>query len=288
MRKQAVLAAVLLVQVLSAVFLVADIASSYVGLWSAPLSWEMREYLELSAATGLTLGVGFGIWVLRRTLRERNLCQERLHRASGAFMNLVDERFGEWGLTPAEKDVALFAIKGLATAEIAVLRATSEGTVKAQTNAIYRKAGVSGRSQLLSLFIEDLMRAPHLLTIWLKAQGWFHALSGTDQGLWPLPILGQADRYQQPLWQCLLGIAQSQLPWHQLWMANSKRPPIRVPDQWQKRRIRSWSVLSDMFSENHSAREYRGRWPSDQWQKSRQGTNRRKACRPLDCPPQPC
>jgi DNA-binding CsgD family transcriptional regulator len=118
----------------------------------------MREYLELSAATGLMLVVGFGIWVLRRTLRERNLAQERLHRASGAFMNLVDERFGEWGLTPAEKDVALFAIKGLATAEIAVLRATSEGTVKAQTNAIYRKAGVSGRSQLLSLFIEDLMR----------------------------------------------------------------------------------------------------------------------------------
>ena len=81
MRKQAVLAAVLLVQVLSAVFFVADIASSYVGLWSAPLSWEMREYLELSAATGLTLGVGFGIWVLRRTMRERNLAQERPRRA---------------------------------------------------------------------------------------------------------------------------------------------------------------------------------------------------------------
>lgn len=149
---------ILLVQVLSAVFFVADIASSYVGLWTAPLSWEMREYLEILAATGLTLGVGFGIWVLRRTLRERNLAQQRLRRASGAFMNLLDERFSEWALTPAEKDVALFAIKGMATAEIAVLRATSEGTVKAQTNAIYRKAGVTGRSQLLSLFIEDLMR----------------------------------------------------------------------------------------------------------------------------------
>ena len=57
-----------------------------------------------------------------------------------------------------EADVALFAIKGLSTAEIAALRQTSEGTVKAQTNAIYRKAGVSGRSQLLSLLIEDLMR----------------------------------------------------------------------------------------------------------------------------------
>ena len=54
--------------------------------------------------------------------------------------------------------MALFAIKGLSTAEIAALRQTSEGTVKAQTNAIYRKAGVSGRSQLLSVFIEDLMR----------------------------------------------------------------------------------------------------------------------------------
>ena len=30
--------------------------------------------------------------------------------------------------------------------------------MKAQTNAIYRKAGVSGRPQLLSLFIDDLMR----------------------------------------------------------------------------------------------------------------------------------
>jgi hypothetical protein len=64
--------------------------------------------------------------------------------------------------------VALFAIKGMSTAEISVLRTTSEGTVKAQTNAIYRKAGVSGRSQLLSLFIDDLMREdtpirpPHL------------------------------------------------------------------------------------------------------------------------------
>jgi DNA-binding CsgD family transcriptional regulator len=46
----------------------------------------------------------------------------------------------------------------MSTAEIGSLRATSEGTIKAQTNAIYRKAGVSGRSQLLSLFIEDLMR----------------------------------------------------------------------------------------------------------------------------------
>ncbi len=66
-------------------------------------------------------------------------------------------RFADWGLTSAERDVALFAIKGMSTQEIASLRGTAGGTVKAQTNAIYRKAGVNGRSQLLSLFIEDLM-----------------------------------------------------------------------------------------------------------------------------------
>ena len=66
-------------------------------------------------------------------------------------------RFDEWALTEAERDVALFAIKGLSLPEIARLRATSEGTVKSQTAAIYRKAGVSGRPQLLSLFIEDMM-----------------------------------------------------------------------------------------------------------------------------------
>ena len=72
-------------------------------------------------------------------------------------MDVMAERFDDWGLTPAERDVALFAIKGMSIQEIAALRQTSEGTVKAQTNAIYRKAGVSGRPQLLSLFIEDLL-----------------------------------------------------------------------------------------------------------------------------------
>ena len=72
-------------------------------------------------------------------------------------MQLVEEYFEQWGLTPSEKDVALLAIKGLSISEIARVRETKDGTIKAQSNAIYRKAGVSGRSQLLSLFIEELM-----------------------------------------------------------------------------------------------------------------------------------
>jgi DNA-binding CsgD family transcriptional regulator len=122
------------------------------------MSWEMRERLEISAALGLIAGAVLGGLAMRRAVKDRNHAQERLRRASGAFLDLLQERFVEWRLTPAEKDVALFAIKGMSTAEIAVLRSTSEGTVKAQTNAIYRKAGVTGRPQLLSLFIDDMMR----------------------------------------------------------------------------------------------------------------------------------
>ena len=148
---------ILLVQAVCAFFFVSDILSSLFGIYTEPMSWEVREYLEIGAAVGLLLGLVLGALVLRSTLRERNAAQEKLRRASGAFMDLLEERFAEWGLTPAERDVALFAIKGMSTAEIATLRATSEGTVKAQTNAIYRKAGVTGRPQLLSLFIEDLL-----------------------------------------------------------------------------------------------------------------------------------
>lgn len=158
MTKKWVIAGVLLIQALCAVFFVFDIVSSLFGIYTPPLPWEVREIMEVGAALGLFLGVLLGAVLLRSVLQERNVAQERLRRASGAFMDLLEERFGEWALTPAERDVALFAIKGMSTSEIAALRATSEGTVKAQTNAIYRKAGVSGRPQLLSLFIDDLMR----------------------------------------------------------------------------------------------------------------------------------
>lgn len=148
---------VLVVQAACAIFFVGDIVLSIFGIYVAPLSWTSRELLEIGAAIGLLLGVVLGAIALAGTWRGRRLAEEKLRRASGAFMDLLAERFTDWGLTPAERDVALFAVKGMSTAEIAALRQTSEGTVKAQTAAIYRKAGVTGRSQLLSLFIEDLI-----------------------------------------------------------------------------------------------------------------------------------
>ena len=52
------------------------------------------------------------------------------------------------------------ALQPQMNAQIAELRGSAQGTVKSQLNAIYRKAGVSGRTALLALLIEDLMGDP--------------------------------------------------------------------------------------------------------------------------------
>ena len=155
------IALILLVQAVSALLFVANIGFSLLGV--APLAWVVHELTEIGAAVGLILGTVLGGVALRRSHRRTVEAEARLRAASGAFMDLLEERFAAWGLTPAERDVALFAIKGMSTPEIARLRSTSEGTVKAQTAAIYRKAGVTGRPQLLSLFIEDLMAGPPMV-----------------------------------------------------------------------------------------------------------------------------
>lgn len=150
-------ALLLAVQLVCGLFLLWDILTSLLGLRTAPISWALYELVEIGAVAGLILGVvasGSMVYVSRR---RQMVAEGRLRAASSAFSELVQERFAEWGLTGAEREVALFAIKGFSLSEIARLRSTSEGTVKAQTNAIYRKSGVSGRAQLLSLFIEDLM-----------------------------------------------------------------------------------------------------------------------------------
>jgi DNA-binding CsgD family transcriptional regulator len=154
-----VFGAILVMQTLCAVFFLSDIILTVLGVPYAPIPWAYREVMELAAGGGLILGAVLGALLLRASLKRTQQAENALRAASGAFMELVEEHFDDWGLTGAERDVALFALKGLSIAEIADLRATSQGTVKAQTNAIYRKAGVSGRPQLLSLFVDELMDA---------------------------------------------------------------------------------------------------------------------------------
>lgn len=148
---------IIALQGLCAVFFVGNDLVARLGGTIRPNYPILYNLIDIAAGLGLGLGIIVGAVILFRSLREQRRAEEELHRARADFGIHLSERFARWGLTPAEADVAIFAIKGLRLQEIAELRRTSEGTVKAQTNAIYRKAGVNGRSQLLSLFIEDMM-----------------------------------------------------------------------------------------------------------------------------------
>jgi DNA-binding CsgD family transcriptional regulator len=83
--------------------------------------------------------------------------EDQLLLARGEFAALLEARFEQWGLTIAEQDVAMMGIKGFSIAEVAEMRGTSEGTIKAQNASIYRKAGVTGRNPLLVSLVEDLI-----------------------------------------------------------------------------------------------------------------------------------
>ncbi|SIT11451.1 DNA-binding transcriptional regulator, CsgD family [Roseivivax lentus] len=144
-------------QLVTALFFQWELLSSVFGFSRQPISWALYELIEVAAALGLLAGVCVTALLLYRSQKAQAQAEANLRLASGAFHKVLEERFEQWRLTPAERDVALFSIKGLSTAEMAAIRGASEGTIKAQTNAIYRKAEVSGRGQLMSLFIDELM-----------------------------------------------------------------------------------------------------------------------------------
>jgi DNA-binding CsgD family transcriptional regulator len=69
----------------------------------------------------------------------------------------IDRQLGAWALSPAEKEIALLLLKGLSHKEIAELRNVSEATVRQQSRALYKKAGLGGRADLAAFFLEDLL-----------------------------------------------------------------------------------------------------------------------------------
>jgi DNA-binding CsgD family transcriptional regulator len=69
----------------------------------------------------------------------------------------IARQFDRWELTGAEREVALLLLKGLSHREVARVRGVTERTARDQARAVYRKAGLSGRSELSAFFLEDLL-----------------------------------------------------------------------------------------------------------------------------------
>jgi DNA-binding CsgD family transcriptional regulator len=151
-RQSLALTVFLAVQSLAAVFFLGDVIAD---LRSDPASGHF--IFEALVTAALVLGVIFGSFALRRTLETLRAQEAALGVARGALATVIEAQFQAWGLTPAERDVGLLALKGLDVAEIAELRGAAQGTVRAQLTRIYAKAGVSGRAQFAAFFVEDLL-----------------------------------------------------------------------------------------------------------------------------------
>jgi DNA-binding CsgD family transcriptional regulator len=129
-------------------------------------------HFAMEAAAGLLALVGVALFArhawemhraaidLSRDLRaaeaQAQTWRAEAQQALEGLATAIDREFAKWGLTEAEREIALMLLKGFAHREIAAHRHTTEGTVRQQALTIYRKAGLTGRSSLAAFFFEGL------------------------------------------------------------------------------------------------------------------------------------
>ncbi len=148
---------VFIVQLLCTLFFVLELVTEVFGLRHWAVSWGIQELLQVAASIGLIMGsVAWGLYI-RATFARMRRMRSQIDVARGAFQEVIEEWFTRWNLTPSERDVALFAVKGMTNREIAELRGKSEATIKVQMNAVLRKSGTSNRAQPMSLFVDELI-----------------------------------------------------------------------------------------------------------------------------------
>ena len=153
-RRATILAGIILLQALCALFFIGDVIDDFTehGFRADP-----HLSLEAIAAVALIAGVVFLMVELRRLLLRMSDMQTGLEIAHGDLAKVIEGFFDEWNLTPAERDVAIMILKGLDNDTIAHIRNTASGTVRAQATNIYSKSATDGRAQFISLFVEEIM-----------------------------------------------------------------------------------------------------------------------------------
>lgn len=153
-RRAAILAGIILLQALCALFFIGDVIKDLRvdGRIDSP-----HMALESIAAVALVGGVVFLMIELRRLLVRMSDMQTGLDIAQGHLADIIERFFTDWGLTAAERDVAIMILKGLDNDSIARVRNTAAGTVRAQATSLYAKSQTDGRAQFISLFVEELL-----------------------------------------------------------------------------------------------------------------------------------
>lgn len=146
------------VQLLCAFIFFSDFITEFSGFGT--LDWHV--FKEALASFALLAGIGFETYHLRNIFRRKAKLERSVGLASSALETIIRDHFDLWKLTHSERDIAALLVKGMSIAEIAGVRGSAEGTVKAHLNAIYRKANVRSRSDLMSTIMDTLVEKPLL------------------------------------------------------------------------------------------------------------------------------
>jgi DNA-binding CsgD family transcriptional regulator len=150
------LIALVLIQAICAVFFVNDVTTDYLES-GMPLLERSHLFFEILIAFSLVAAIAFESYFFFWLLQRKAHLDKSASVAASAIYDIINAHFDDWKLTAAERDIAAFMIKGMSISEIAGLRGSAEGTIKAHLNSIYRKSETAGRSDLLSFIIEDII-----------------------------------------------------------------------------------------------------------------------------------
>lgn len=159
------------------VLLVVALASIMVGgtvdlIMDRPERWisfhVIFESLMIAGALLMATTLWLGWWRAERSLdemrarlearkAERDEWRESAQKALEGLGVAVNKQFDAWGLTRAEREVALLLLKGYSHKHVASATGRSERTARQHAAAVYQKAGLGSRAELAAYFLEDLL-----------------------------------------------------------------------------------------------------------------------------------
>jgi DNA-binding CsgD family transcriptional regulator len=159
-------------RVLLAVVLGAAIIGGAIDLvMDAPDTWlSFHVMFELALIAGAMLSA-YVLWrgwfrtraslretreILETQAADRDAWRVRAEHALAGLGGAIDEHLRRWGLTPAEREIALLLLKGYGHKRIAYDTGRSERTVRQHAVQVYQKSGLGGRAELAAFFLEDL------------------------------------------------------------------------------------------------------------------------------------
>jgi DNA-binding CsgD family transcriptional regulator len=138
-----------------------DIGGELHALVLFSANFSALALLHLVMEVAATAGIGLAFVLIRQHLRRaehvHQADQSQLHALRQDFDRHMRDRFAQWGLSAAEGDVAILTMRGLRISEIATMRHTQDGTIKSQLSSIFRKSGVSTRTEFVARFMDEFL-----------------------------------------------------------------------------------------------------------------------------------